>query len=102
MVGSGQFLESARAVALSAALKQNLVDVFSVPVGPKPDIATIRKFASPPVNNNVFITTSYDALRPHVRAVTKAICDGAIKIRSKFKLLSITKKMLQCLYFGFC
>lgn len=82
IIGSGQFLDSARAIALSASLKQNLVDVFSVPIGPNYDVATQRKFASPNANKNIFITSSYDALKPHVRAVTKAICDGAVKIRS--------------------
>ncbi|XP_048583307.1 uncharacterized protein LOC5512020 isoform X1 [Nematostella vectensis] len=81
IIGSGQFQDPAVAIGLGAALKQNLVDVFAVPVGDNPDVATLRSFASPNVEKNVFMTSSHNALRPHVRAVTKAICDGAIKIR---------------------
>ncbi|EDO40322.1 predicted protein [Nematostella vectensis] len=82
IIGSGQFQDPAVAIGLGAALKQNLVDVFAVPVGDNPDVATLRSFASPNVEKNVFMTSSHNALRPHVRAVTKAICDGAIKIRN--------------------
>lgn len=65
-----------------------------MPVGGQGDIATIRNVVSKKIENNAFITTSFDALRPQLRALTKAVCDGAEKLRRKlqFKILRNNKQ----------
>jgi hypothetical protein len=82
-VSPGKFINQAGSIRLAGLLKLNQVDVFAVPVGKAPDIATLRKVVSDTQNNNVFMTTSYASLRPHVRGVTETICLGAEKIKGK-------------------
>jgi len=83
IVSPGTFSNPAAAIRLAGLLKLNQVDVFAVPVGKNPDVPTIRKVISKKQHKNAFITTSYRALRPHVRALTKTICEGAEKIKGK-------------------
>jgi len=77
IIGPGKFANPSRAARLAGELKQNLVDIFVMPVGYDPDVEAVTKVASRIVDNNVFMTTSPEALRPHLRALTKRICEGA-------------------------
>lgn len=86
-IGHGLFKNSIQAVVLANKLKQKAIDIFAVPIGPNADVDTITKVVSRPINNNVFMTTSYNALRPNVRALTKTICQGAQKVISELKLI---------------
>lgn len=77
IIGSGKFANPSRVARIAGELKQNLVDIFVMPVGYDPDIEAISKVASRVVDNNVFMTTSPEALRPHLRSLTQRICEGA-------------------------
>lgn len=68
---------------MASKLRKKFVDVFAVPIGPNPDVRTLSKVVNKPVEKNVFMTTSFNALRPNLRALTKTICEGAQKIKSK-------------------
>ena len=76
IITEGKFANSAEAVASASKLKNQSIDVFAVAVGPDPDVPTLKGIVSPKVENNVFMTTTYDALRPHRRALTDTVCEG--------------------------
>jgi basic membrane lipoprotein Med (substrate-binding protein (PBP1-ABC) superfamily) len=78
-MSTGKFQDAKNAALLASQLKQSQVDVFAVIIGGKGDIAAIRNVVSAKVENNVFLTTSFDALRPQLVALIEAVCNGAIK-----------------------
>ena len=51
-------------------------DLFIVAIGEDPDVSSLVKMASPPVENNVFMTTTPNALQAHLRALTDTVCKG--------------------------
>lgn len=83
-MGSGKFINSKKAASLANQLRQKKVDVFAVAIGGKGDVAAVRNVVSKKTENNAFMITSYNALKPQLRALTKAICDGAEKLRRKY------------------
>lgn len=85
-MGTGKFLSAKRAALMANKLRQEHVDVFLVPIGGEGDVAGVRNVVSKKIENNAFMTTSFDALRPHLRALTKAICGGAQKLKRKYNL----------------
>ena len=76
IISDGRFDDSAAAIEASSNLKQKFVDIYAVPVGDNPDIDTLKKLVSREVENNVFVTSSYNALEPHLRSLTKTVCEG--------------------------
>lgn len=99
IIGPGKFANPSRAARIAGELRQTLVDIFVMPVGYDPDVQAIEKVASREVANNVFMTTSPEALRPHLRSLTKRICEGAERPKGK-------DPYVKTLYFvvgkGFC
>lgn len=51
-------------------------DLFIVAIGEDPDVSSLVKMASPPVENNVFMTTTPNALQAHLRSLTDTVCKG--------------------------
>lgn len=51
-------------------------DLFAVVVGEDPDVSTLAKVVSLPVENNVFMASSSSALQPLLRALTDTVCEG--------------------------
>lgn len=79
----GIFQNSPQAINIASKLRQKFVDVFAVPIGSNADIPTLIKVVNRPIEKNIFMTTSFNALKPNLRALTKTICKGALKIRSE-------------------
>ena len=76
LITEGRLSDAEGAVEAALKIRSKYVDVFIVAVGEDPDVGSLVKMVSPPVDNNVFMTTSYNALRSHLRAVTDTICKG--------------------------
>jgi len=57
-------------------LKEKLVDIFAVAIGDNPEIDNIRKVVSRPIEQNIFMVSSPEALRVQARALVKRVCDG--------------------------
>lgn len=80
IVSDGRFDNPAAAIEASNKLKQKFVDIYVVPIGENPDLDTLKKIASRQVENNVFVTSSYNALEPHLRRLTQRVCEGGNNI----------------------
>jgi hypothetical protein len=83
IIGPGKFSNPDTAARIAGELRQNLVDVFVMPVGYDPDVPSMKRVASRPVDNNIFMTTTPEALRPHLRSLTRRICEGAERPKGK-------------------
>ncbi|XP_048583231.1 uncharacterized protein LOC5507629 isoform X2 [Nematostella vectensis] len=81
IISQGQLDDAATAAGIAAQLRQKFVDVFSVTVGNNSDVTGLREIVSKPVDKNVFMTSSFGALDPNLRALTRTICEGADKVR---------------------
>lgn len=83
IISQGKFKDGSRAINIASELRKKFVDVFAVPIGDSPDLKTLVKVVNKPIENNIFMTTSANALTPNARALTRTICQGAQKIKSK-------------------
>ncbi|EDO40326.1 predicted protein [Nematostella vectensis] len=81
IIGSGKVENPAGATNLANQLRQAQVDIFAMPVGEGKDLAALKTIASKKVEKNIFVTSSYLALKAHLRALTEAVCEGAEKLR---------------------
>lgn len=57
-------------------IRSRPADLFIVAIGEDPDVSSLIQMASPPVENNVFMTTTPNALEAHLRALTDTVCKG--------------------------
>ena len=76
IITEGRFVDKQLVIEASEKLKNECTYVYAVAVGASPDVATLRSIVSHDANNNIFMTSSYDALRAHLRAVTNTVCEG--------------------------
>ena len=83
IISHGRFYNSIKAITTATKIRQKAVDIFAVAIGPNADVPTLSKVVSRPVNKNVFMTTSYNALLPNLRSLTETICHGAQKVISE-------------------
>lgn len=99
IISDGRFESRATALAAANKLKEKFVDIFVVPVGENPDLETLKQLASREVENNVFMTSSYNALEPNLRSLTMRVCEGGriTVILLVFKqMVRIYKKLCVC------
>ena len=79
IIHDGRFQDAEAAVKASTALKEKFVDVFDVAVGSNPDVDTIERVVSREPYDNVFMTSSYNALDPNMRRLTQRVCEGGTR-----------------------
>lgn len=83
---SGRFEKPDKAIAVASQLKEGLVDIFAVAIGGNPDLETLKQVVSRPIEPNIFMMSSADALRAQARALVKRVCDGG-KVLSYIAIL---------------
>lgn len=59
-------------------LKEKLIDVYAVAIGDNPEIDNLRSVVSKPLEDNIFMVSSPEALRAQARALVKRVCDGGM------------------------
>lgn len=79
IISQGKYQNAKKASRYASQLKQKGVDVYQMAIGGNEDVPAIRSVASKQQHKTVFITSSYDAMKPHLRAVINRICEGAEK-----------------------
>jgi len=73
---SGRFIDSQATIELSQKLKEQLIDVYAVPIGSDPDVESLENTVSSKSDDNIFMMSSTTALKPQLRALVNTICEG--------------------------
>lgn len=76
MITEGKFSDPGAAEEAAVQIRALPADLFVVAVGDDPDVDSLVTMVSPPVESNVFMTTTPNALRAHLRALTDTVCKG--------------------------